>query len=193
MAADDFGFHSVRRSDEEAFGHADGELGPHGLYAVHDLALVAEQDDAQAGQVGVRQPRHGVQRGDAGLLEVVDVARQFQRRQPLVDRLELQHVGRFRTQRFHVPVAVGKKKDPLASSKRRSKMPSESDPSPPERTGPEKKKNVPAARRTSRPHTSRQRFYSFWLHLRTTVCLQEKERQRQRERDRDRVGWSGWV
>ena len=41
-------------SDEEAFWHADGELGSHGLDAVHYLALVAQEDDAQAGEVGVR-------------------------------------------------------------------------------------------------------------------------------------------
>ena len=37
-----------RSSHEETFRHLDGQLSPHRLDAVHDLALVAQQDDAQS-------------------------------------------------------------------------------------------------------------------------------------------------
>ena len=93
-------------SHEEPFRHANGQLGPHGLDAVHDLALVSQQDDSQSRKVGVGEACHGVQRRHAGLLEVVDVTRQLQRCQPLFNRLELEHVRGLWTQRFGMPARL---------------------------------------------------------------------------------------
>lgn len=91
------------RLNEEALGQAGRELRPHRLYAVHDLLLVADQRDAQRGQVGHGQLGHVLQPDDAGLLEVVQVPGHLDRAQPLVHRPELRHVRRVRAQRVRGP------------------------------------------------------------------------------------------
>lgn len=90
-------------SDEEALGQVGRQLRPHGLDAVHDLLLVADERDAERGEVGHGEPGHVLQPDDARLLEVVQVPGHLDRAQPLVHRPELQHVRRVRAQRVDGP------------------------------------------------------------------------------------------
>lgn len=89
---------------EEALGQVGRELRPHGLDAVHDLLLVADQRNAQRRQVGYRQSGHRLRAHDARLFEVVQVPGHFYGAQPFVHRTELGHVRRVRAQRVYGPI-----------------------------------------------------------------------------------------
>jgi len=88
---------------EKALGQVGRELRPHGLDAVHDLFLVADQRDAQRRQVGYSESGYRLRAHDARLFEVVQVPGHLYRAQPLVHRTELGHVRRVRAQRVYGP------------------------------------------------------------------------------------------
>lgn len=88
--------------DQEPLRHVGIELRPHGLDAVDDLLLVADQGDPEGGEVLEGDAGHRLHGGDAGLLEVVLVAGHLDAGQPLVHRLELGHVGGVGVQRVLV-------------------------------------------------------------------------------------------
>lgn len=69
-----------------------GQLGPHGLYAIHDLLLMAHQRDAERVQLSHCQSYYSLHRGYAAPVKVVQIARHLDRGQPLRDGCEGGHV-----------------------------------------------------------------------------------------------------